>query len=48
VADPDDWVQYEVQVATGFVDAYIGRTKVLILPPTVSVPRQPLFWEVDR
>ena len=30
VADPDDWVQYEVQVATGFVDAYISRTKVLI------------------
>ena len=30
VADPDDWVQYELPVATGFVDAYIGRTKVLI------------------
>ena len=30
IADPDDWVQYELPVATGFVDAYIGRTKVLI------------------
>jgi len=34
VADPDDWVQYEVQVNTGFttkfIDAYIPRTKVLI------------------
>ena len=30
VADPDDWLQYEIPVATGFVDAYIGRTKVLI------------------
>ena len=30
VADPDDWVQYEVPVATGYVDAYISRTKVLI------------------
>jgi len=30
VADSDDWVQYEVPVATGFVDAYISRTKVLI------------------
>ena len=30
VADPDDWVQYEVPVATGFVDAYISRTKVLV------------------
>ncbi len=34
VADPDDWVQYEVQVNTGFttrfIDAYIPRTKVPI------------------
>ena len=30
IVDPDDWVQYEVPVATGFVDAYISRTKVLI------------------
>ena len=30
VADPDDWLQFEIPVATGFVDAYIGRTKVLI------------------
>ena len=30
VADPDDWVQYEVPVATGYVDAYISRTKVLV------------------
>ena len=30
IGDPDDWLQYEIPVATGFVDAYIGRTKVLI------------------
>ena len=30
IADPDDWLQYEIPVATGYVDAYISRTKVLI------------------
>jgi len=34
IADPDDWVEYEVQVNTGFttkfIDAYIPRTKVQI------------------
>ncbi len=34
ISDPDDWVQYELQVDTGFskrfIDAYIPRTSVLI------------------
>ena len=30
IDDPDDWIEYEVPVATGFVDAYIARTRVLI------------------
>ena len=30
IDDPDKWVEYEVPVATGFVDAYIARTRVLI------------------
>jgi len=30
IEDPDDWVDYEIPLATGYVDAYISRTKVLI------------------
>ena len=30
IADPDDWIDYEIKLATGYADAYISRTKVLI------------------